>query len=518
MKKANEIGFPAVGEVIHFLFKAAGVLSDKRGLTPGTDDTQRGTVRKMLERLAKEEGNLHDQIGEAIKELSFLVTGYVNHAAFSLAIGEVVMDMIDVYKYVIADEGTYLSRHDTLRWMLTEHWVPAAAFSVAKQVTKFGLRAHSEYFPDDERWYLPDFSDERPIWPLAKVMRWIYARADTSQTQFHYPDRKVDAADDSRERDLQNAQNWIHGRYWPSAADLDWTFKRAFASHSLDDSVTATYRDASCIALFLARCISTAASAVQDEFGKEFLVEMCEKFERTFAIAQRETRAVELRIGDLAEKYAVSSLDPRLRSDVVMQWCRELQHRTHLANTEIQDLYEKGKLDAAETARLARSYGDFLVLPAFEQLRSSENRVLPQGFIDALGRGMTLSKDQFLADKSIGEYEADLRLTGMERLLPWMVPWLRFQVCYRQRDDANAWIWIQKAFEAARYRAGRRQYAIVNHYVELAAKKKDVRKFKGGVNWANYLGIEIRWLRDKEPNRENLEDTMQMMSLARYRV
>jgi hypothetical protein len=145
MKKANEIGFPAVGEVIHFLFKAAGVLSDKRGLTPGTDDTQRGTVRKMLERLAKEEGNLHDQIGEAIKELSFLVTGYVNHAAFSLAIGEVVMDMIDVYKYVIADEGTYLSRHDTLRWMLTEHWVPAAAFSVAKQVTKFGLRA-SRFF------------------------------------------------------------------------------------------------------------------------------------------------------------------------------------------------------------------------------------------------------------------------------------------------------------------------------------------------------------------------------------
>lgn len=516
MKREHEVGFPTVGEVIHFLYKASGVLPDKRDLSPRIDEKQRKAVQKALERLAKEEGNFHDQIGEAIKQLSFFVSGYVNHAAFSLAIGEVIMDLLDVYKHVIQDEGTYLSKCETLRWMLEEHWAPAAAFSIAKQVTKFGLRPLARYFPEDKRWYLPDVQDGKQTWPLAKVMYWIYAGTGASQTQFHYPNRKADEADNGRERDLENAQNWIHGRNWPSAAGLDWTFRRAFVARGPNDTFTTSHQEASYIALFVTRCISYAASALHDAFGKKFLVQFCEKFEQSFAVALEETRAVEQWIDELAQQYSMTPFDPSLRSNVVMQWCQELQHRTRLANAEIQDLYDQGALNTVEVGRLASIYGAFPVLPAVEQLQNSERRIMPPDFIQAIGQGMDLSKNLALDFETIDDYETSLRVMKMDALLPWMVPWLHFQIYYRRGDDGNAWIWIQKAFNAARYRAGARQYTIVNHYVELAAKRKNLKMFKKGVYWADYIGIKIRWLREKELNRANLEDAMNMLNLVRY--
>ena len=42
-------------------------------------------------------------------------------------------------------------------------------------------------------------------------------------------------------------------------------------------------------------------------------------------------------------------------------------------------------------------------------------------------------------------------------------------------------------------------------YVELAAKNDDRRRFKKGIEWAQYVGIKVRWLRDDEPTEKKLD-------------
>lgn len=67
-----------------------------------------------------------------------------------------------------------------------------------------------------------------------------------------------------------------------------------------------------------------------------------------------------------------------------------------------------------------------------------------------------------------------------------------------------------------RYRAGGSQYLLVNQFVELAAKTDRWKSFKKGVEWALYLGISIRWLRDQEPTEESLQFVFAMMQKATY--
>lgn len=42
------------------------------------------------------------------------------------------------------------------------------------------------------------------------------------------------------------------------------------------------------------------------------------------------------------------------------------------------------------------------------------------------------------------------------------------------------------------------------------------RGFKKGIEWAQYLGIKIRWLRDDDPTEEKLDYVCYMLKIARY--
>ncbi|MNP11145.1 hypothetical protein D3C76_1033190 [compost metagenome] len=76
--------------------------------------------------------------------------------------------------------------------------------------------------------------------------------------------------------------------------------------------------------------------------------------------------------------------------------------------------------------------------------------------------------------------------------------------------------YYQVAFDYAKYRAGKQQYDLVNQYVEVAAKNDKWQWFKKGVEWAQYLGIKVRWLRDDEPTEEKLKYVYRMLKIARY--
>lgn len=94
-------------------------------------------------------------------------------------------------------------------------------------------------------------------------------------------------------------------------------------------------------------------------------------------------------------------------------------------------------------------------------------------------------------------------------------PWLRAVYHYRQGEFVAALGHYQVAFEYAKYRAGKYQYDLVNQFTEVAAKNDSRRRFKKGIEWAQYLDIKVRWLRN-EPTEEKLNYVYGMLKIARY--
>lgn len=56
----------------------------------------------------------------------------------------------------------------------------------------------------------------------------------------------------------------------------------------------------------------------------------------------------------------------------------------------------------------------------------------------------------------------------------------------------------------------------MNQYVEVAAKNNKWTEFKKGIEWAQFLGFEIRWLREKEATKENMESVFKLMKKITY--
>lgn len=524
MSGFDDVGYPTRGELLHFAFKAAGVLPDKRDTAPSLDDKQKKTLQKALERLSGEEGHLEENFGEMVQQLAYLVAGYLQLTPLNLAVGEVTDDLLAVYGTVLRGEGTFLSKHDTLRWLVADRWSSSAAVFIARQITKFNLRSVASYFPDLPGWYLPTFEGDVPIWPLSKVMRWIYGAAGLTATQFHYPGRKADEADDACQRDLENAQNWLAGGNLPSAAALRWTFDRGFDARSGDGSaangmlgaLTPLHQESALLALFLARCGTYIAKQIDSQFGREFLRDVCARFDRTLKLGLEDTARIELDIGEVAKHHGLSIENPALRAHIVDQWGQELRERLRGAGTKLHALTEAGRISDSDVESLVSAFGKLPVLSIVDHLQSPEHHKVPSAFAEMVCQGEALAKSSDLTLERVDVYEAAMERSGVTDMLPWMCPWLRFIVCYRREDYQGAWQWISDAYEAARYRAGCRQYQIVNHYVEMAAKVGKRVPFRKGVEWARYIGLRIRWLREKEHTSENLEFAMEMLKRARY--
>jgi len=124
--------------------------------------------------------------------------------------------------------------------------------------------------------------------------------------------------------------------------------------------------------------------------------------------------------------------------------------------------------------------------------------------------GTQVSKDQ------IEQFGTELKHGQADLYLPWILDWIYGAFYYRNKQYEIAYPFFKSAFEAARYCAGKDQYKLVNQYVQLAAKNNKRSDFKKGIEWAQFLGIEIRWLRKDEPTEEKLDFVFYMMKTANY--
>lgn len=518
-----QTGFPTVGEVIRFAYKASGVLPQKRDEALDVDEVERKRLQKALQRLVAEEGDLQTNMGKLVQRLSYLTTGYIPLLPINLAVGDVLFAILDVYAGVIKDEGTYQEPRASLRWMIEERLMPAMAITLASGVVKYKLATLAAYFPDPLS-CLPNSGSDKTASPLSAVMRWIYARVGVSPTQFHRPNDTQDQDIVERDRDLENAQNWMRGAYLPSAAALHWTFGRGFDRLSRTSEAEPNADPEQCLrfdcmrmALFVARFASYLLQQLEKVFGQAVVLHLVQRFAAMLEMALEEARQVDRHIDELAQSYDRSPLDPALRRDVVTQWLHDLAERQSYAVAALQTAWLDKAVNDDTIALLVRQYGKLSVLPYVEQFQQGSSGV-PEEFVQALGKGMNLAKHDELTGTDIDAYEAGLVSNGTDFQLPWMAAWLRFLLHYREESYESAWPHIAQAFRCAKYCAGAKQRHIVNHYIELAAKLGKRREFEKGVHWAHFIGIELRWLRDRNMSDEGLDCVMEMMRRVRYSV
>lgn len=518
--------FPTLGELVKFAFDATGVLPRKRGEDDGLNDTDKKRIQKQLQRLTDEEGSLTDRCGELIRNLAYLTAGAIPNAKANLAFGEGVMDLFEVYNAVIRDEGTYLNKKDSILWFCRVHATPRLALSIQKHAFRFNLASEGFAIPPDLNWYLPTVNGDEIIWPIKKAMSWVYEASGVSRTHFHYPGKSANADHAELQQNLENASDWFKGERLPSWPSLFWNFARSF-EHLKSHSDTAyqrqfpeKLRESVFLVLFLSRLSTYICNLIKEAYGTVVLERLITQFtqHRDWLSADLESFAAETTT--YIQRY---SAPPVAIETIWMEfseryWTWFRDRRVDLAKTLDYLLHENdyNPLAADTVAELIQRYGEYSVRTALEQLEICREFAIPSGFAQRLGEGFELKQNPECSDEDIDRYLQELQQDGLTSHLNWMERWLRAVVRYRNGDYESAFYHMEYAFEQAKYRAGRNQYLLVNQCIELAAKTDRWKSFKKGVEWAQYLGISIRWLRDQEATEEALQFVFAMMKKGTY--
>lgn len=278
--------FPTLGELIKFAFDAAGVLPRKHGEDDGLSTSEKKRIQKQLERLTDEEGSLTERSAELIHTLSYLVAGAISSEKANLAFGECAIDIFEVYNAVIRDDGTYLSKKDSILWFCRAYAVSRLAVSIQKHILRFNLSAEGFTYPPDPDWFLPTIDGDTIAWPLAKAMSWVYGVCDISRTHFHYPGKSTKTDRPEQQQNLDNASAWFNGKRIPSWPCLYWNFSRSLGRLQNSDNpayqrdITERLYQSIFQVLFLARLSTYVCSVVKEIYGTEVLGKLLSQFKQ----------------------------------------------------------------------------------------------------------------------------------------------------------------------------------------------------------------------------------------------
>lgn len=184
--------FPTIGEIVKELFNATGLLSQKHNLTSViVCEKHKKSIQRSLERLAKEDSKIGDQLDDALDMLANILYELIDDEKFTLAFMASIQDALEQYKDLIRGDATYLSLANSIKWVIQNRLVDRLLTSLFKNTLAFRVDVFENGIPDDQFWWLPEFDSQRNKWnlPITKVWQWIYHSQGVSQTHFHNPIR-----------------------------------------------------------------------------------------------------------------------------------------------------------------------------------------------------------------------------------------------------------------------------------------------------------------------------------------
>lgn len=517
--------FPSLGQTIRFAVDTLGILPRKRSEIGGLDETAKKRIQKKLQRLANEEGRLEENLGDLVAEVSGIIGDSVKSNLVRFVICETLWDVYETYAGTIKSDGTFLTEDETIAWFCANHAIPRIACSVSKHLLRANIAGQGLIYPHDEDWYLPTVVNGSITWPLAKVMRWVYQLVDVKQERFHYPNRGAEANHDEQSQNLENSRKWLKGANTPSWGNLQWTFSKAFdelaicEEEALRRDLSAPLRDNILCILFIARFSTDLCKRIAKSYGNPYLEKCITTYQQN-----RKWLAGEIEMNRLlvAEELEATDALTSQHNDIWYHVADKYWHSVFVRADEcsrkaqaIMEMRAKVQDVKAVERDLIQQFGEYPARMCLSFITAIQETKIPDGFVEAFSHALQIKASK-LTDIQVDRYESDLKQQGLDQPLKWVAPWLRAVIRYRNEDYEGAMSFAERAFNDAKYSAGSKQYDLVNLYVELAAKTNNKKLFKKGVEWSKFVGVQIRWLRDKEPNDANIDLAFEMLRVATY--
>ncbi|GIB03914.1 hypothetical protein VCSRO9_3017 [Vibrio cholerae] len=525
MTMMTKYSFPTLGEAVKLVFNSTGLLAKKHNKSAIlAEETQKKTIQTKLNRLAKEDGDLD----KTLEELEVYFIGLVYEATQDPRVSEALLasarDLYQSYRATLSDEGTYLSRQETIKWLIEYRLADLVIKSAHKYALMYGAAVSSLKAPCEIDWWLPTFSGEHVCWPLEKAWRWIYQECGTNQSRFHNP---LDL-DGRARQNLENVSRWFNRGRLPSWGELQKNFEYSVEQlascgdkrHGRKLSAEDVHRF-TCI-LFLARLSTDIFQQINSAFGSSFIqrlvVQMKAQNRRMVKFNQELKKQISVELFEVGPLTSLRYYEFWFQ-EVDLYWWQYAQYLTQGAGILQSILIEREgePFSLSEVKRLRRRFDAFFLAMC---LRGQKKQIDSDktSFLQCYMNGGRLRKSSTLSLTDIQHYQHSINEEGHGDTLQWMVEWMFATYFYRKDDHRSALGHYKKAFELSKHSVGHDTYLLVNQFAECCAKNDKWREFKKLVAWACHQKVEIRWHRGFDESEDAVKGAFEMLKIANYPI
>ncbi|KAF5059531.1 hypothetical protein DSECCO2_335060 [anaerobic digester metagenome] len=498
------------------------------------DFEKKKTVQKKLQRLANEEGNISESLNELFEIFRQNLKAFIDDERIANAIFYSILLVFNKYEVEVKNDGACIHRKHVYKWLIGNILLNTIVFAQHKYFSMFNIPVAGLIAPEEKYWWLPELDESRIEWPLGKAFKWIYTSLNINQTHFHCPDhndleKKGDFQYYRLNQNLENASEWQKGKRVPSLEslfqNLDDSLK-AMAStqqekhrRKIDEKTRVSFR----IVLFIARISTVISKMLYENLGQDFLETVVDDFKRQDRRLRKNSRRLSHHVDKIRRSWGITKQSQMDRiwwensqafwEDFEASFIRNIPKIQAWAQEHANS--EPGLL---ELRYLATHMDSFYAGQYFLQRRIAVNKWYPPRFFELHSRGLELKNTGTTTRECVENYGLELKKENLEQNLEWLANWSWGAYYYRQEKWDEAYPFFRSAFEQAKYSAGKHQYKLVNQFIEICAKNNKWRDFKRGVCWANYLGLEIRWLRGMDSTEDDMKFAYELMKKVIYPV
>ncbi|WP_288345378.1 hypothetical protein [uncultured Pseudoalteromonas sp.] len=519
----NKATFPTIGEYVREIFNIIGLLAQKDKSSSLLSDSEKKRLQTKLKRLADENSKIDGKLDELLYSLKLLLENALGEERIVCMVLEAIEELLITYKAVLRDDGTYLDKSNSAKWYIKRYVLDRVLLSFYKNYLRLNVPASKLSLPDLRVWALPNIEGQKINWPLRQAWQLIYDSLSISQSSFHYPDKSLE--DYRASQNLENAQHWSTTDQIPSISSLfnNLEYSLTLLSSSSNDSlrrvVSASEKQRLKLILFIGRVSAYCFREVDRNFGREFLLECIKhvqgqssRLSRINSKLERHLKTVEKSIGSMSE-VDVNKLYFYEISEYWAQFAISTEHGTRLLQGYINDESFSNLTELEKSKLVIAHVGTFVGHGVLTLLGMTPSvKGMPSEFPELFYEGLKLKKSPTSLD-DIDNYHNRLWKAGLDDVLSWLVNWCYANYFYTQKSFNKSYGYYEKAFNQAKYSAGRNQYLLVNQYIESCAKNGKYKEMKKAVAWAQYLGIKIRWLRgcDDPESEASLKGLFELM-------
>ena len=496
--------FPTLGEMAKYLFHHASLLPRKGEHSDGFFDEQtKKSFQTALARLAKEEGDFNENLIKVLYQFLDCINQIAPDGRISLAVEESLHDILMQYRHLIRNEGTYLSKKETIHWLLRARFIDRVVISTQKNQLRFNIKDTGLITPDEPYWFLPKVGGATVEWPLRSSLKWVYELIHTSQSRFHYPDESLEYENSRQSQNHQNASKWLNDKTFPNWGGIYSNVIASFdALKGCNDpryqrNIGEQARQSILWVLFISRLTTSIGKDIEKHYGREYLADLIGHYMIQDKLLNCEAKALVATINSTIKTANISG--PKIVNTVwdehIPRLWLHISEKCDQADMQVQ-LLLRSKIIQDEIPKdlklqLTSQYGEYAVSLIERNRAIQTKRNFPRMFPELYFKGESLRKNQATSVNDIEEYQSLVNKEQLQDVFQWLIAWIKASHLNRAEKYLEALDYYQEAFDLCRYAAGKNQNKLVNEYIEICSRTNQTKRREKAIAWAEYLDVEL---------------------------